>query len=84
MTNNKPLISVIIPTYNSQDFIEETINSVLVQTFHNFEIIAVDDESTDDTIKILNRLKEKDSRIKYYPIHFIFFSFLKTLKHEHP
>ncbi|PIW69736.1 MAG: hypothetical protein COW08_05585 [Ignavibacteriales bacterium CG12_big_fil_rev_8_21_14_0_65_30_8] len=68
MTNNKPLISVIIPTYNSQDFIEETINSVLVQTFHNFEIIAVDDESTDDTIKILNRLKEKDSRIKYYQI----------------
>lgn len=68
MENKIPLISVIIPTYNSQEFIEETINSVLEQTYNDFEIIVVDDESTDDTLKILNRLSENDNRIKYFQV----------------
>lgn len=60
-----PLISVIIPTYNSQQTIQETINSVLNQTFTNFELIIIDDGSTDSTLNILSKIKEP--RLKVYP-----------------
>ena len=66
--SNSPLVSVIIPTFNSEGFIKETINSVLRQIFQNFEIIIVDDESTDNTVSILKELSTKDKRIKYYQI----------------
>jgi teichuronic acid biosynthesis glycosyltransferase TuaG len=65
---NKPLISVIIPSYNSNKFIRETVESVLNQTYKNFEIIVVDDESTDNTVSILEDLSKKDKRITYYQI----------------
>ncbi len=64
----KPLVSVIIPTYNSANYIEQTINSILDQSYQNFEIIVVDDSSTDDTTKILKRLSEVDQRILYFKI----------------
>ena len=54
-------ISVIIPCHNGQLFISETINSVLSQTFQNFEIIIINDGSTDDKAKVINKFK--DSRI---------------------
>jgi len=62
------LISVIIPAFNSKEFIQQTINSVLKQTYQNFEIIIVDDESTDDTISIIKDLSAKDKRISYFQV----------------
>ncbi len=59
-----PLVSVIIPIYNAQDYIEETIQSVLNQTYENFEIFLVNHNSSDTSLDILQRYKEQDKRIK--------------------
>ncbi len=56
-------ISVIIPAYNVEEYIEECLISVMNQTLEDIEIICVDDGSTDDTLRILNNLKDEDSRI---------------------
>lgn len=48
-----PLVSIIIPCYNAENFIENCINSIINQTYINYEIICVDDGSTDNTLKIL-------------------------------
>jgi len=56
-------ISVIVPTYNRADLISETIESILNQTYKNFELIIVDDGSTDNTEEMIRKFK--DSRIKY-------------------
>jgi glycosyltransferase involved in cell wall biosynthesis len=66
MVNAKSLISVLIPTYNVENFIEEAINSICIQTYSNLEIIVVDDCSTDLTYGKLLKLAEKDDRIKVY------------------
>lgn len=63
-----PLVSVIIPTYNRADFIEKAIQSVLNQTYSNFEIIVIDDGSTDNSAQIIKKLAEKDHRIRYYKL----------------
>lgn len=60
----KGLVSVIIPTFNRADVIEETIRSVLDQTYSFFEIIVVDDGSQDNTAEVVKCLN--DSRIRYY------------------
>lgn len=57
-------ISIIIPTYNGEKYIRRAVESVLNQTFQDFEIIVVDDFSSDKTIEIVKELQEKDSRIK--------------------
>lgn len=62
--NHKPTFSVIIPAYNSQDFIDKSVNSVLSQTCTDFELVLVDDGSKDNTLKIFNKFAENDSRIK--------------------
>ena len=49
----RPLVSIITPTYNSEKFINETIGSVLKQTYKNWELILIDDASTDDTLRII-------------------------------
>lgn len=59
-----PIISVIIPVYNAEKTIEKTINSVLSQSFENFEIIVINDGSTDRTLAILDKFS--DSRIKVF------------------
>ena len=53
------LVSVIIPVYNSEKFLDETISSVLNQTYANIEILAIDDGSTDDSLKILKKFDDK-------------------------
>ena len=59
-------VSIITPTYNSERFIAETIVSVQAQTYQDWEMIIVDDCSTDKTAEIVASFKEKDSRIKYF------------------
>ena len=61
----KPKISVVIPSYNYADYIGEAIDSVLAQTYENFEIIIVDNCSTDHTDEIVKGYCLKDSRIKF-------------------
>jgi len=53
------LVSVVIPVYNSEKFLDETISSVLNQTYANIEILAIDDGSTDDSLKILKKFDDK-------------------------
>jgi len=63
---SKPKVSVLIPTYNYGNFLSEAIESVLCQSYKNFELIIVDNCSTDNTFDIVNSYLKKDSRIKYY------------------
>ena len=66
MLNRNPLISVILPCYNSKRFIARAILSVLHQTYKNLELIIVDDCSTDDSKKIIKKFLKKDKRIKFF------------------
>ncbi|MFT5367665.1 MAG: glycosyltransferase involved in cell wall biosynthesis [Candidatus Latescibacterota bacterium] len=56
---NNPLVSTIMPTHNYGQFIEKAIDSVLNQTYPNIELIIVDDASTDQTLKIIEKYKDK-------------------------
>ena len=60
----KPLVSIITPCYNCEQFIAYTINSVLNQTYKNFEMIIVDDISTDNSVSIVQKFAAKDKRIR--------------------
>jgi len=59
-----PLISVLLSVYNGERFIEQSIKSILAQTFLNFEFIIVNDGSTDNTLKVINKYKLIDKRIR--------------------
>lgn len=61
-----PLISVVLPVRNNQDFLQESLESLIAQNYKNIEIIAIDDFSTDNSLQILNTCKSKDNRIKIY------------------
>ena len=60
-----PKVSVIIPTYNRAGFLPRAIKSVLNQIFQDFEIIVVDDGSTDNTEQVVRNFQNRDKRIKY-------------------
>ncbi|ASU36803.1 glycosyltransferase family 2 protein [Mucilaginibacter xinganensis] len=62
---NNGLISVIMPAFNAGKYIEETIGSVVAQTYKNWELIVVDDGSTDNTAEIVKLYTNEDSRIQY-------------------
>lgn len=62
--NINMLVSVIIPVYNGEKFIPETILSIINQTFKNLEIIVIDDSSTDNSVNIIKEFCQKDQRIR--------------------
>ena len=62
---NEPLISVVMPAYNAEKHISESIDSVIAQTYTNWELIIVDDGSTDGTAKIIKNYQLTETRIKY-------------------
>lgn len=59
-------ISVIIPVYNSANFIEETLSSLYGQTLPDFEVIIIDDGSSDDSKEVIKKCQQNDDRINYY------------------
>ena len=63
---NTELVSILIPVYNRENFIEETVNSALRQTYKNIEIIIVDNKSVDSTWEVVKRLASHDKRIKIF------------------
>lgn len=64
MTN--PLISIIVPIYNTQDFLFECLESIKRQTYINFEVLLINDGSTDNSAEICKSFCSKDSRFKLY------------------
>lgn len=61
--DDKPKISIIMPAYNAQYTIAESIESVLRQTYLDFELIIINDNSTDDTTRIIQAYQIQDSRV---------------------
>lgn len=59
-----PTVSIIVPCYNSEKYIGETVRSVQNQTYQNWEMIIVDDASTDETVAIIEKIASIDNRIK--------------------
>ncbi len=66
MLERKPLISIIMPAYNAEKYIDQTIKSVLHQTYGHWQLIIQDDDSTDNTVRIARRFEKKDPRISVY------------------
>lgn len=62
------LVSIIIPTYNTEKFIELTLQSVQHQTYQNWEMILVDDASTDQTVGVIEKYAQNDNRIKLFKL----------------
>ena len=63
--DKKGLVSVVIVNYNNASFLDQSIKSILDQTYKNIEIIVVDDKSTDDSLKKLSKYKNKIKRWLY-------------------
>ncbi|MEO1673070.1 MAG: glycosyltransferase, partial [Cyanobacteria bacterium J06631_2] len=66
MNKNNPLVSIGMPVYNGANFIREALDSILSQTFDNFELVICDNASIDETEKICREYASKDSRIHYH------------------
>ncbi|MDT5156644.1 MAG: hypothetical protein QOH51_1001 [Acidobacteriota bacterium] len=64
-TTSRPLVSVVMPTYNYAGFIAETLERLCEQTHENWECVVVDDGSTDDTAEVLARFTQREPRIRY-------------------
>ena len=58
------LISIILPVYNGETYLAQTIESILAQTYQNFELIVVYDTSTDNSLGIINDFCNKDTRVR--------------------
>ncbi len=66
MTEKNNLVSIIVPIYNAERFLDRCINSIVLQTYQNIELLLIDDGSTDSSAKICMSWANKDKRIKYY------------------
>lgn len=64
--SNKPLISVIVPVYNTENYIRDCLDSILTQTYTNLEVIVIDDGSKDKSEEIIQEYIAKDNRVKYF------------------
>jgi glycosyltransferase involved in cell wall biosynthesis len=63
---DQPAVSVLMPVYNAASYLDEAVSSVLAQTFTDFELVAIDDDSTDDSLAILRRYELADSRVRVF------------------
>ena len=61
-----PLISIIVPVYNTEQYLPECLNSIMAQTYENIEIVIVDDASTDNSRRIITEFQRQDDRIKCF------------------
>ncbi|MGB0177514.1 MAG: glycosyltransferase family 2 protein, partial [Owenweeksia sp.] len=66
MSEKSPLFSICIPNFNYAGYIGRTIESVLNQSFRDFELIIVDNASTDDSMEVIRGYKEQDARIRVF------------------
>lgn len=66
MNIKNKLISIIVPIYNVENYLQECLESILKQTYKNFEVLLVDDGSTDNSANICKLYVEKDKRFKYF------------------
>lgn len=64
MANSKPLLSVIVPIYNVQDYVAAALQSLLEQSFTDFEAILVEDQSSDESLAIAQRFAQQDPRFR--------------------
>ena len=62
--SNLPLVSIVIPIFNVEKYISQCLNSAISQTYQNIEILCIDDNGEDESMKIVSSLSETDSRIK--------------------
>ncbi|WP_339425817.1 glycosyltransferase family 2 protein [Pseudomonas proteolytica] len=66
MVSTKPLVSILVPVYNREGIISETLSSALSQTYENIEVIVVDNASTDGTWSVISDYANRDSRVKAF------------------
>ena len=64
--NLQPIISVIVPVYNAEQYLKRCLSSILSQSFKDFEVVLINDGSTDDSLRICEKFAEKDSRIRLF------------------
>lgn len=64
MSYNEPLLSVILPVYNAEKYLKQSIESILKQTYKNFEFIIINDGSNDNSMRIINKYANEDNRIR--------------------
>lgn len=66
MKNLKPLVSIIIPVYNMEEYLDNCIKSIIRQTYSNFEILLIDDGSTDQSKSLCISWEKRDNRIRFF------------------
>ena len=62
--SSMPLLTVLMPVYNEEKFLKDSIGSILKQTYVDFELLILDDASTDNSLKIIKAYAKEDKRIK--------------------
>ena len=65
---SKPIVSIITPTFNSEDYIEKTLVSIINQTYKNWELLIIDDCSVDNTADVIKEFFNEDERIKLFQL----------------